>query len=86
MTPRNLVYALILIVSMFVVYRCGSDPRRTRLPFGTTDLSSVQDALSKLPPEERELVEDYVKRSRGDVMPAALGDPLALPTPAGSQW
>ncbi len=60
---------------MFVLYRCSSDPRRTRLPFGSTDLSSVQEPLSKLPLEERELVEHYVKRSNGDVMPAALGDP-----------
>ncbi len=75
MTVRNMLYALVLLTFMVVVYRCGSDPRRTRLPFGSTDLSSVQGALSKLPAEERELVEHYVKRSNGDVMPTALGDP-----------
>ncbi len=75
MTLRNMFYAAILLIFMAAVYRCGSDPRRTRLPFGTTDLSSVQEPLSTLPPEERTLVEDYVKRSNGDVLPAALGDP-----------
>jgi hypothetical protein len=75
MTPRTILLGLLCAIAMLVLYRCGSDPRRTRLPFGTTDLSTVQEPLSKLPPEERELVEHYVKRSNGDVLPAALGDP-----------
>jgi hypothetical protein len=74
-TLRSIVYVLILAAAVAALYRCGSDPRRTRLPFGSTDLSGVQAPLAKLSPEERELVEDYVERSRGDVVPAAFGDP-----------
>lgn len=51
------------------------DPRRTALPFATTDLSGVQDQLARLEPEERELVEAYVRRSGGDVLPPNLADP-----------
>jgi len=51
------------------------DPHRTALPFGTTDLSSVQVQLARLPAEERKLVEDYVKRSNGDVLTPAFADP-----------
>ena len=32
------------------------DPYRTGLPFGTTDLSSIQEKLDKLPEEDRTLV------------------------------
>ena len=53
------------------------DPYRTQLPFGSTDLSSVQAKLDKLPAEDRQLVEDYVKRSNGDVLPAQFADPDA---------
>jgi len=51
------------------------DPRRTALPFGTTDLSSVQSKLDALPDSERALVVAYVKRSRGDVLPPKFADP-----------
>lgn len=53
------------------------DPYRTQLPFGSTDLSSVQAKLDKLPAADRQLVEDYVKRSNGDVLPAQFADPDA---------
>jgi hypothetical protein len=75
MTLRNVLYALILLAFMTAVYRCGSDPRRMRLPFGSTDLSGVEAKLAKLPPDERELVEHYVKRTNGDYLPASIGDP-----------
>jgi hypothetical protein len=75
MTFRNVLYGLMLLVFMVVIYRCGSDPRRTRLPFGTTDLSSVEAKLAKLPSDERSLVEDYVQRSNGDYIPAQFADP-----------
>ena len=52
-----------------------SDPHRTRLPFGTTDLSSVVKQLEKLPVEEHMLVEAYVRRSNGDVLPEKFADP-----------
>lgn len=51
------------------------DPYRTGLPFGTTDLSSIQEKLDKLPEEDRTLVVEYVTRTNGDVLPAAMADP-----------
>jgi hypothetical protein len=51
------------------------DPHRTALPFGTTDLSSVEPELKRLPAEDRRLVEAYVKRSNGDVLPPKFADP-----------
>lgn len=51
------------------------DPYRTHLPFGTTDLSSIQDRLDRLPEEDRTLVVEYVTRTNGDVLPPAMADP-----------
>jgi hypothetical protein len=51
------------------------DPHRTRLPFGSTDLSSVESDLRRLPADERSLVESYVKRSKGDVLLPSMADP-----------
>jgi hypothetical protein len=65
--------ALIALVAFGA--RCSRDPLRTELPFGSTDLSSVEDALAKLAPEDRARVEAYVKRSNGDYLPAGMGDP-----------
>ena len=74
MTARHLV--LILAIGfLFFGYRYSSDPHRTALPFGSTDLSSVQAELARLPDEERALVEAYVKRSNGDVLTAQFADP-----------
>ncbi|HWS28327.1 MAG TPA: hypothetical protein VN259_17330 [Xanthomonadales bacterium] len=75
MSPRQLI--LILAVGIVVVlgFRHSRDPHRTALPFGSTDLSSVQAELARLPDDERALVEDYVKRSNGDVLPAQFADP-----------
>jgi hypothetical protein len=53
------------------------DPHRTKLPFGTADLSSVQAQLDALPDSERVLVLGYVRRSRGDVLPPRFADPEA---------
>ncbi len=63
---------MIFLIAL-VIY--GRDPYRTKLPFGSTDLSSVEKQLARLSPEDRKLVEDYVKRSKGDVLPAAWADP-----------
>ena len=51
------------------------NPHRTPLPFASTDLSGVQDQLQRLPLDERDLVEAYVRRSRGDVLTPDLADP-----------
>lgn len=74
MNARNLVLIL-AIAFLFFGYRFTSDPHRTALPFGSTDLSSVQAELARLPGEERALVEAYVKRSNGDVLTAQFADP-----------
>ncbi|MDD2815704.1 MAG: hypothetical protein PHP00_08195 [Thiotrichaceae bacterium] len=41
------------------------DPYRATLPSGTTDLSSIQTKLDRLP-EDRKLLVDYVRRSHGN--------------------
>lgn len=64
-------------VAVFMFLQWKSDPYSTLLPVGSTDLTPVREALAKLPPDERELVEAYVKRSRGDVLPAQFADPDA---------
>lgn len=75
MSFRKLFIILILAGAVFLLYRRTSDPHATVLPFGTTDLSKVQKQMAKLPAEERALVEAYVKRSRGDVLPPKFADP-----------
>jgi hypothetical protein len=70
------IFAILIgIAIVFVLVHYGRDPHRTRLPFGSTDLSSVESALRRLPPEERSLVEAYVKRSNGDVLLPSMADP-----------
>ncbi len=75
MTGRDLLILVVAAGVLFAVVQCARDPRRTALPFATTDLSSVEAELAKLPDEERALVEAYVKRSNGDVLPAQFADP-----------
>jgi hypothetical protein len=75
MTFRATVTIVILIGAAIALYSGHNDPHRTKLPFATTDLSSVQKALDRLPPTERALVEAYVKRSNGDVLPKQFADP-----------
>lgn len=75
MSAKTLLMLIALAAAVFMLQRCASDPLATALPFGTTDLSSVEDQLAKLPAEERQLVEDYVRRSNGDVLPAQFADP-----------
>lgn len=50
-------------------------PYRVALPFGSTDLSTIQSTLDRLPADERELVYGYVKSSNGDVLPPRFADP-----------
>lgn len=75
MEARKLLMIVALVFAVLMMGRCSNDPHRTALPFGSTDLSSVESALARLPADERALVEDYVKRSNGDVLPAQFADP-----------
>lgn len=77
MSVRTILTILVIVSAAFMLQRLTSDPHGTRLPFGTTDLSTVQKALAKLPGDERALVEAYVERSRGDVLPTQFADPDA---------
>jgi hypothetical protein len=70
------VFKLVSLAAIiFLAVQYQRNPEHTKLPFGSTDLSSVQTQLAKLPEEDRKLVESYVKRSNGDVLPAQFADP-----------
>ena len=56
---------------------CSRDPRSTRLPLDVADIPKIQKQLDKLPAEESALVLAYLKRSKGDVLPAKFADPDA---------
>lgn len=71
---RILFVSAVIIVLAIFVHR-SRDPMRAALPFGTTDLSSVEPALQRLKPDDRALVEAYVKRSHGDVLLPSMADP-----------
>jgi hypothetical protein len=75
MAFRTSARIVIFLGVCIALYSWCGDPHHTRLPFGTTDLSSVQKQLAKLPPADRTLVEAYVKRSNGDVLPKQFADP-----------
>jgi hypothetical protein len=75
MSGSRLIGIIAAIIVLFIVVHFARDPHRTALPFGSTDLASVESALRRLPAGERTLVESYVKRSNGDVLPARFADP-----------
>lgn len=75
MSPQRILIALVIGALLTWGTITARSPYRTALPFGTTDLSSIQGKLNKLPAAERELVLAYVKRSKGDVLPPKLADP-----------
>jgi hypothetical protein len=50
-------------------------PYGTALPLEVEDLTPIQAQLEKLPDADRELVLGYLRRSKGDVLTAALADP-----------
>jgi hypothetical protein len=50
-------------------------PYGTALPLEVEDLTPIQEQLEQLPDEDRELVLGYLRRSNGDVLPAAFADP-----------
>lgn len=56
---------------------CSRDPHDTRLPMDLKDIAKVQPQLDKLPNDERQLLLDYLTRSKGDVLPAQFADPDA---------
>ncbi|HWX67691.1 MAG TPA: hypothetical protein VNZ27_14830 [Rhodanobacter sp.] len=71
----RIVCAIVAIVLLAFLFHRGHDPLRAALPFGTTDLSSVESALQRLKADDRALVEAYVKRSNGDVLLPSMADP-----------
>jgi hypothetical protein len=75
MAFRTTATAVVLLGACIALYAWRGDPQHTRLPFGTTDLSSVEKQLAKLPPADQERVKAYVKRSNGDVLPKRFADP-----------
>ncbi len=75
MNLRNVLVVAAVAAVVVLGARHSRDPRNTELPFGSTDLSSVETQLAKLSDEERLLVESYIKRTNGDYLPAGMGDP-----------
>ena len=75
MSIGRILAILVAIAVLVLVIQKAHDPMRTALPYGTTDLSSVETALARMTPDDRGLVEAYVKRSNGDVLPPKFADP-----------
>lgn len=72
---RSTLLLIFIVAAVIGLYRIGTDPYRTALPLEVEDLSPIAPQLAKLPPADRELVIDYLKRSNGDVLPAQFADP-----------
>ncbi len=72
---RSTILLILVLAAIVGLYRIGTDPYRTSLPMEVEDLSPIEPQLAKLPPEDRELVVDYLKRSNGDVLPEQFADP-----------
>jgi len=70
---RCAVAAIVLIGTV----ACSRDPHATSLPLNLADISKIQPQLDKLPSDESQLVLEYLKRSKGDVLPPNLADPDA---------
>jgi hypothetical protein len=75
MSGRTWLWLLAVLVVLGWMGVRSRDPHHTALPFGSTDLSTLSAPLARLPADERALVEAYVARSNGDVLPAAMADP-----------
>lgn len=73
----NKLYVLLALLLALAIYggMRANNPLNTELPFGSTDLSSVSDELASLDDPDRKRVQDYVKRTNGDYLPAGMGDP-----------
>lgn len=68
---KRILITAVILGSIYII----RDPYRSHLPFGTTDLSSIQEKLDRLPEEDRTLVVEYVTRTNGDVLPPSMADP-----------
>lgn len=66
-----LIFASMVIAGMFWT----QSPYNTALPMELDRIPAIQPQLDKLPEQDRNLVLDYLKRSNGDVLPAAFADP-----------
>ena len=75
MTSKQALVALVLASLLIWGIQTLRGPYGTHLPLDTADLTPIQPQLDRLDAEERELVLGYLKRSRGDVLPAFLADP-----------
>lgn len=65
------------VVTLVWMAACSGDPLATELPGSPQDIATVQSQLDQLSAEERQLVVDYLNRSKGDVLPASAADPDA---------
>lgn len=73
-TRTKILFLVAALALIGIIYK-KTAVHETDLPFGTTDLSTVEHRLAKLPPEEARLVRAYVTRSNGDYLPGAFADP-----------
>ncbi|MBL8301073.1 MAG: hypothetical protein JNN30_22265 [Rhodanobacteraceae bacterium] len=75
MTTTTRLLLVAALMAGLGLYGALRKPYGTRLPLDVDDLSEIQPQLDRLSESERELVLGYLKRSNGDVLPAALADP-----------
>jgi hypothetical protein len=75
MSGKHVLAGTASLILLLTALHYARDPLHTQLPFGTTDLQSVQPALSRLRAADRAMVEAYVKRSNGDRLPEKMADP-----------
>ena len=71
-TLLRIAFALLFAVTMAA---CSRNPLATSLPLDVADIPKIQPQLDKLSSENRELVLAYLRRSKGDVLPAKFADP-----------
>lgn len=75
-TTLRLVFRFSLaILFVAALAACSRNPMGTTLPLDLADIPKKQPQLDKLTAEDRELVLGYLKRSKGDVLPAKFADP-----------
>lgn len=66
---------LVVLLCGLGIVRCAQGPYATQLPLDVSNLERIQPQLDRLPPDERDLVLGYLRRSNGDVLPAKFADP-----------
>lgn len=72
---QSVVATALLTLTLAGLTACSRDPMTTTLPLNLADIPKIQPQLNKLKPEDRDLVLGYLKRSKGDVLPAKFADP-----------